>query len=232
MSMDDPAEQLRPRARVGDTDAFGELFDFYAKAVYNHAFRLTGDWSLAEDVMAQTFLEAWRSRERISADDGSLRSWLLGIATNLARGHRRASRRKVTALLRLGPPPDIPDFADDVTGRLDDAERIAALLRSLSRLRSDELEVLALCAWTDLSYAEAAEALGIPVGTVRSRLSRARAKLLKATEKELRKRPREPGTRPGQIKEGTAHADPSFKEVSRERRSRTDPGAVPSSGRP
>ena len=85
---------MRARARAGDADAFGELFDSCAKTVYNHAFRLLGDWSAAEDVMAQTFLEAWRSRERIAADGESLRPWLLGIATNLARGHRRASRRR------------------------------------------------------------------------------------------------------------------------------------------
>src|ERR1700743_1439493 len=149
MSMDDdPLQWLRARARSGDADAFGELFDSCAKAVYNHAFRLIGDWSAAEDVMAQTFLEAWRSRERIAADGESLRPWLLGIATNLARGHRRASRRQVAALLRLGPPPDIPDFSGEVDGRLDDANRIAVLHQSLSRLRPDELEVLALCAWS------------------------------------------------------------------------------------
>ena len=211
--MDDPSALLRARARAGDADAFGTLFDSCAKAVYNHAFRLIGDWSAAEDVMAQTFLEAWRSRERIASGGGSLRPWLLGIATNLARGHRRASRRQVAALLRMAPPPDTPDFSDEVTGRLDDANRIAALHQSLHRLRPDEFEVLALCAWSDLSYAEAAEALGVPVGTVRSRLSRARAKLLKATERELRKSSRELTTRADQVMDGTAHADPSFKEA-------------------
>jgi RNA polymerase sigma factor (sigma-70 family) len=213
MSMDDSAEWLRERARAGDADAFGELFDSCARAVYNHAFRLVGDWSAAEDVMAQTFLEAWRSRERIASGGGSLCPWLLGIATNLARGHRRASRRQVAALLRMAPPPDTPDFSDEVTGRLDDANRIAALHQSLHRLRPNEFEVLALCAWSDLSYAEAAEALGVPVGTVRSRLSRARAKLLKATERELRKSSRELTTKLDQVMDGTAQADPSYKEA-------------------
>ena len=105
----------------------------------------------------------------------------------------------MAALLRMAPPPVTPDFSDEVTGRLDDANRIAALHQSLHRLRPNEFEVLALCAWSDLSYAEAAEALGVPVGTVRSRLFRARAKLLKATERELRKSSREPTdqARPG-----------------------------------
>jgi len=213
MSMDDPSAQLRARARAGDADAFGTLFDSCAKAVYNHAFRLIGDWSTAEDVMAQTFLEAWRSRERIAADGESLRPWLLGIATNLARGHRRTSRRQAATLLRLGPPPDIEDFSDNLSGRLDDARRIAALHRSLSRLRPDEFEVLALCAWSDLSYAEAAEALGIPVGTVRSRLSRARTKLMKATERELGKNSRELATTLDQLVGGTANVAPSIKEA-------------------
>jgi hypothetical protein len=71
-------------------NAFGAVFDACAKSVYNHAFRLTGDWSAAEEIIAMTFLEAWRGRDRIAADGGSLRPWLLGIATNLARGqHRR-----------------------------------------------------------------------------------------------------------------------------------------------
>jgi RNA polymerase sigma-70 factor, ECF subfamily len=90
-NVDDPTPQLRAGARAGGADAFGAVFDACAKSVYNHAFRLTGDWSAAEEVMAMTFLEAWRSRDRIAADRGSLKPWLLGIATNLARGQRRAA---------------------------------------------------------------------------------------------------------------------------------------------
>ena len=101
MDMDDPTAQLRAQARAGDADAFGAVFDACAKSVYNHAFRLTGDWSAAEEIMAMTFLEAWRGRNAIAADGGSLRPWLLGIATNLARGQRRAARRHRTALARL-----------------------------------------------------------------------------------------------------------------------------------
>jgi len=74
--VDDPTPQLRLRARAGDADAFSAVFDACAKAVYNHAFRLTGDWSAAEEVMAMTFLQAWRSRDRIAEEGGSLRPWL------------------------------------------------------------------------------------------------------------------------------------------------------------
>lgn len=187
----DPSRHSRAQVRAGNADAFGAIFDVHAKSVYNHAFRLTGDWSVAEDVMSLTFLEAWRTRHRVLPDGGSLRPWLLGIATNLARGHHRAARRHRAAIARIAAHPEMPDFADHVSARLDDAARIAALNRCLSRLHVAELEVLALCAWAELSYTEAAEALDIPVGTVRSRLSRARSKLLRLTEKELEKNSRE-----------------------------------------
>ena len=191
------------------------VFDACAKSVYNHAFRLTGDWSAAEEVMSMTFLEAWRCREAIAADGGSLRPWLLGIATNLARGQRRAAWRQRTALARLGVADELPDFADDASGRLDDAARIKALRRALARLRRPEFEIIALCAWSGLGYAEAAEALNVPVGTVRSRLSRARAKLARLTDREL-SRPtgqgtaeensREPSSVPDQLVSGRAIA--------------------------
>jgi RNA polymerase sigma factor (sigma-70 family) len=210
--MDHPSEGLpnglRARVRDGDADAFGELFDSCAAHVYNHAFRLTADWATAEDVMSLTFLEAWRTRERISPEGGSLRPWLLGVATNVVRGHHRARRRHRESVARLGPAPDLPDFAEDVSGRIDDAARIEALHRSLARLRAPEREVLALCVWSGLSYAEAAEALGIPVGTVRSRLARARNKLAGLAEKELRANRPELRAIDGQIRGGSATALP------------------------
>ncbi|RVX45301.1 RNA polymerase sigma-70 factor (ECF subfamily) [Nonomuraea polychroma] len=173
---------LRARIRDGDKAAFGELFDQCSKAVYNHAFRLTGNWSTAEDVTALTFLEAWRLRGKIDAEGGSLRPWLLGIATNVARNVRRAARRHDDALARLPRSQEVPDFAEEVVGRIDDAERLAAVRQAYGRLRRQEQDVFALCVWAGLDYAQAAEALGIPVGTVRSRLSRARKKLADAGE--------------------------------------------------
>lgn len=169
---------LRARVRAGDPGAFAELFDTYARSVYNHAFRLTADWATAEDVMAATYLQAWRSRERVSEEGGSLRPWLLGVATNEARNHTRSNRRyrRVAAAL-LASDFTLPDHADEVAGRLDDSRRIAAAIDALARLRRPEREVLTLCLWEGLDYESAAQALGVPVGTVRSRLSRARARL-------------------------------------------------------
>ncbi|MEU9837940.1 RNA polymerase sigma factor [Actinomadura sp. NPDC048032] len=169
---------LRTRVHAGDPDAFRELFDEQVRSVYNHAFRLTGNWATAEDVVSLTFLESWRLRERVDVEaEGSLRPWLLGIATNVARNVRRAARRHDGALARLPRSDTVPDFTDEAAGRIDDRERLALMRAALATLREPEREVLALCVWSGLGYAEAAEALGVPVGTVRSRLSRARRKL-------------------------------------------------------
>lgn len=170
---------MRARVRAGDPDAFGRLFDDHARAVYNHAFRLTGDWSAAEDVVSVTFLEAWRLRGRVDVEGGSLRPWLLGVATNVARNVNRALRRHQGALARLPPGGVVPDIAEEVAGRVDDDELLASVRVALSALRRSEREVIALCVWAGLGYAEAAQALGVPVGTIRSRLSRARKRLRK-----------------------------------------------------
>jgi RNA polymerase sigma factor (sigma-70 family) len=187
---------MRARVRTGDADAFGELFDQHARPVYNHAFRLTGDWSAAEDVVSLTFLEAWRLRDRIDPDGGSLRPWLLGIATNVARNLRRAARRHEGALTRLPASEAVPDFAESVSERVDDAERLAAVRTALAALRPGEREVFTLHAWAGLTYAETAEALGIPVGTVRSRLSRARRKLARLVRASPSLRSSGPDTEP------------------------------------
>ena len=170
---------LRARIRAGDPDAFGLVFDEYARAVYNLGFRLTANWSAAEEVVSLTFLEAWRLRARIDPGGESLQPWLLGIAVNVCRNLARASRRHQAALSRIPPPPAVPDFAEDLAGRLDDAARLRLVAKALAALRRSEREVIALCVWSELDYATAATALGVPVGTVRSRLSRARRRLQK-----------------------------------------------------
>ncbi|MDT0544914.1 RNA polymerase sigma factor [Streptomyces sp. DSM 41529] len=173
---------LRKRIGAGDHGAFGEIFDAYARSVYNHAFRLTGDWALAEDIVSLTFLDAWRLRGRVAEEGDSLRPWLLGIATNIARNTRRSARRHAAAVARLPRGGVERDFAEELVGRLDDEAQLGLVQAALSELKRTEREVLALCVWSGLGYAAAAEALEVPVGTVRSRLSRARAKLAKHME--------------------------------------------------
>lgn len=210
----------RARLRAGDPGAFRELFGEHHRSVYNHAFRMTGNWSTAEDVVSLAFLEAWRLRARLDADAGagSLRAWLLGITTNVARNVRRSARRYGDMLARL-PKADVePDTADEVITRMDGHEQLTAALSALDSLRKPEREVLSLYVWSELEYVEIAEALGVPVGTVRSRLSRARKKLaklaaagvLRSSEDE-----REPRHRPGQIRGDRTKAVRFVQETTR-----------------
>ncbi|MDX3583317.1 RNA polymerase sigma factor [Streptomyces europaeiscabiei] len=227
--MSDPERAARARIRAGDREAFAEVYDAYARAVYNHAYRLTGDWSTAEEVMADTFLDAWRTRERLEPDGGSLKPWLLGMATNKARNANRSLGRRLAFLARRPAPDPVADFADETAGRLDDARRLAAVRQVYGRLRRAEREVLALCVWSDLDYGQAAEALGVPVGTVRSRLSRARARLGRLTDERLREqrrtedrahgtaetpaKQREPGRRRGEVESEAVFAARPLKEI-------------------
>ncbi|MBM7438599.1 RNA polymerase sigma-70 factor (ECF subfamily) [Streptomyces sp. HB132] len=182
-------ERMRARIRAGDREAFAALYEEYARAVYNHAYRLTGDWSTAEEVLSETFLAAWRTRHAVEPEGDSLRPWLLGIATNRARNANRGTGRRLAFLARRPAPEPVADIADATAGRVDDARRLAAVRQALDGLRRQEREVLVLCVWSGLDYAGAAEALGIPVGTVRSRLSRARDRLRRLTDVELGRTP-------------------------------------------
>lgn len=223
---DDDDGRLRGRVRSGERAAFAELYESYATAVYNHALRLTGDWSVAEEVMSETFLAAWRGRGGVAVEGGSLRPWLFGIATNKARNADRGLRRRLAFLARRAGTGDgaehvVGDFAEQVAGRIDDARRLAEVRRVLGRLRRHEREVIALCVWGGLDYAQAAEALGVPVGTVRSRLSRARARLREIVERESPEPGRAPGGRTeprprrGEVESGTAFAVLPLQEEAR-----------------
>lgn len=164
------------RSRAGDADAFGLLFERHATTLGNYCFRRVGNWATAEDLLSMVFLEAWRRRDKALAPDKVL-PWLFGIATNLVRNQRRSERRYAAALKRIPEPPVGSRFSDLVDEQLDDERQMKTVLALIERLPRRELEVFALCGWFDLSYADAAIALEIPVGTVRSRLSRARARL-------------------------------------------------------
>ncbi|MYW02897.1 sigma-70 family RNA polymerase sigma factor [Streptomyces sp. SID3343] len=171
--------------RAGDPAAFRELFTQHAPTVYAHAFRVTGDWAAAEDVVSLAFLEAWRLRERLRDEGSSPRPWLMGIAINVLRNRGRAARRHREAMARLPPRENVPDFADELVGRMADARRLAAAKTALGKLRRIDREVFTLCVWSGLTSAEAARALDVAEGTVRARLSRARVRMRKLAAAEL-----------------------------------------------
>jgi RNA polymerase sigma factor (sigma-70 family) len=168
--------------RGDDPQALAELFDRYGDRIYNHCFRATGDWTEAEDATSTVFLEVWRHRHRVQVHDDSALPWLYGVATNVCRNLTRSRRRRRRALAALPWPGPEPDHAERVTERVGSTERMRVVLEAIKALPAHEQEVLALVAWSGLSYEQAATALDVPVGTVRSRLSRARARLTALTE--------------------------------------------------
>ncbi|MEX5635858.1 RNA polymerase sigma factor [Parafrankia sp. FMc2] len=174
----DSDDDLLARVAAGDGGAaFGCLFRRHSTAVYSYCFHRLGSWSAAEDASSVVFLEAWRRRADAVVVSGSLRPWLLGVATNVMRNQRRAARRYDAAVRRLPPPETEPDHSDEIAGRLDDERQMTEVLGGLRSLKRNELEVIMMVAVEGLTYAEASMALGVPVGTVRSRLARARARL-------------------------------------------------------
>lgn len=158
-------------------EAFGELFERHADRVYAHCFSRTGSWSMAEDLTSVVFLEAWRRRNDVRFSGDSVLPWLLGVANNATRNAQRTLRRHSLLLAKLPPPGEHPDIAAEAAERIDQERLVRHVLDVMRQLRSAEREVIALCDWAGLSYAEAAVALGIPEGTVRSRLSRAHHRL-------------------------------------------------------
>ncbi|HZX04172.1 sigma-70 family RNA polymerase sigma factor [Kribbella sp.] len=169
---------LWERAAEGDGEAFGQLYDRHARAVYAFLYRRTGSWSDAEDLTSSVFLHAWRRRTDVVLDRDSALPWLLRAADYTVRNEWRAKlryRRAVAAAHVL--VADVRDHADDVAGRLDDDRRIQEARRLLKRLPKQEREIVELCIWAGLDQQAAAVALDVPLGTVKSRLSRARKHL-------------------------------------------------------
>ena len=162
----------------GDREAFGRIFDRHARTVYNHLFRRTADWSEAEDLTSTVFMHAWRRRSETVLDRDSALPWLLGIADGLVSNTRRRLRRAQALLYRLVSHDEpVGDHADRVAGLVDDERRMSEIHRALARLPRHEREVVELCVWSGLDQQAAAAVLGVAVGTVKSRLHRARRRL-------------------------------------------------------
>lgn len=172
---------LRSRA---DPEAFGPLFARHARAV--HAFLARrADRQTADELLAEVFTVAFESRHRYRAEYRDARPWLYGIAHNLLRTRARREYRQADALARL-PVDASLDAASDwaaVDDRLDARAGAAPALAALRRLPEGEREVVQLVAWEGLDPIEVALVLGIPAGTARSRLHRARRVLRAALER-------------------------------------------------
>ncbi|MBB4919151.1 RNA polymerase sigma factor [Streptosporangium saharense] len=211
--MDPDDAEVIERARR-DPDSFSALFDRHAPALHRYVTRRLGD-SLADDIVADTFLTAFRRLGRYDVGHRDARPWLYGIAANLIGKHRRAEVRAYRALARTG----LDEVAESYADRVD--ARVTAL--AAHRELAGALAVLLMIAWADFSYEEVAQALGIPlgipIGTVRSRLHRARKKTREALG----------GTDPSAVKEESGRGWPEAAErpARRRARARRRPPALP-----
>jgi len=170
-------ESLWRASAEGHEGAFSELYERHAGTIYNYLFRRLADWSEAEDLTAVVFMEAFRRRKDVVVHEGKVLPWFYGIATNVLRNRRRALWRHRRLVEQLaGERGEV--VALDVSARAEAAEQMRSLLSLVASLPRQQQDVVALCVWSGLSYEEAATALAVPVGTVRSRLARARAALV------------------------------------------------------
>ena len=159
-----------------EPEHFTVLFRRHAPHIQRYVVRRLGP-DAADDIVAETFLLAFRQRNTYDPARADARPWLYGIATNLIGRHRRAEVRLYRALARTGADPVTEPFTDRVDDRVSAGHAGRQLAAALARLSAELRDTLLLAAWSDLSYEEIAAALEVPVGTVRSRLSRARSKL-------------------------------------------------------
>jgi RNA polymerase sigma factor (sigma-70 family) len=174
-------KSLWDRALRGDEQGFVAIYDRYAQRLLTYAYRSTGSTQRAEDAVSLVMLETWRRRSevRFGADE-TIAGWLFRTARYVLANEARAARRHRQALARIAGLA--PPITDDIDHHLVDDERLRRALFALSEVSSRDRDVLELAVWSGLSETEMAEALGVPVGTFKSRLSRARRRLSERCE--------------------------------------------------
>lgn len=175
------------RRSLTDPRAFETIFDRHFDAVHRFAVGRVGVQEAA-DVAAETFARAFGRRHRFRQDRPSALPWLFGIAVNVSRERIRRVDRGTRATSRAAASADrvTEPFETALAERIDAERMRPELLAGLRSLRDDEYALLMLASETDLTYGQMAEMLGIPIGTVRSRLSRARGRLKTLVEDDER----------------------------------------------
>ena len=168
-----PHDGLSIAASLDHPEQFGEVFDRHFDAIHRYVARRLGN-DLADDLSATVFTEAFRTRSRFETDRVNARPWLYGITANVMRHHHRREATQWRSFAKHGVDP---------LGMVDNprTDELAVAV-ALGTITAEEREALLLFAWADLSYDDIAIALNVPIGTVRSRINRARTKLRPALE--------------------------------------------------
>jgi RNA polymerase sigma-70 factor (ECF subfamily) len=173
-------EQLYRLMKKGDAQAFAALYERREPALYRSALHMTGSAVAAEEVAQEVFVQLMAPNTRFDEAKGSLEGWMYGVARNLVR----VQRRKAGAPAPAGSESAEPAFDPNILGRMIDGENLAALRAAVAELPESYRETVVLCDLEERNYDEAARMMGCPVGTIRSRLHRARG-LLAAKLKRL-----------------------------------------------
>ncbi len=163
-------------ASVVEPTRFEEIFDVHHAEIWRFLARVGGR-DHADELAGEVFVVAFTRRHTFRPDRGTVRSWLFGIAANVSRTKLRSERRRERAYLRVAALRDRVPEPPDGLDALEAAQRAELLAAAFERLPVRDREILALCVGRGMSYEEVAGALGVPVGTVRSRLSRSRQRL-------------------------------------------------------
>jgi RNA polymerase sigma-70 factor (ECF subfamily) len=164
-------------ASIAEPERFGFLFDRHATSMYRYFVRRVGP-DAADSLLGELFRVAFERRATYDCERANARPWLYGIATRLLARHHRSEARRLSATARLVASMERgSDPADQLLGAIDARELWPVVADAVTRLPEGERDVLFLYAWEDLSYQDIATALGLPIGTVRSRLNRARRTL-------------------------------------------------------
>jgi RNA polymerase sigma-70 factor, ECF subfamily len=183
--------ELLAAYKAGEVQALGELMERHKAAVYGYLLRLTGNPAAADDLFQEVFLKLVRDPGAYGERD-KFKSWLFTVARNAAMDHfRRETARRETPLPGSAPrgedgeegPADLPAPGPGPEGELENRQLAARLEAALAALSEDQREVFYLRHYSELSFKEIAEMLGLPIGTVLARMSRAAARLRAELEK-------------------------------------------------
>jgi RNA polymerase sigma factor (sigma-70 family) len=173
------------RASVAQPERFETVFGRHHRRIWAYLARRNGE-EAADELTGDVFVAAFAQRARFDTSRGTVVAWLYGIAANLTRARLRREGRAYRALKRF-ESHDVPTASpiDEAVAALDHEQDLVRVREALVALSDQDRELILLVAWEELSYAEVAEVVGVPIGTVRSRLSRARQRLRELTNLDV-----------------------------------------------
>lgn len=174
--MAEPSDAEVIARSIDDPQSFAAIFDRHAGLLFRFLIRRVGR-DAADELLGETFRVAFERRDSFDTSYATARPWMYGIASNLVARHRRSEGRRLAAIAQLAVAPQPVALADAVAADVDARRLFPRVIDAVAALPDGERDALLLYAWEELSYEEVAAALAIPVGTVRSRLNRARTKI-------------------------------------------------------